>query len=386
MEILKGQRNPGTIWSSLTAGVLLLLGSIASAQPAPSQSIPQSASPPACVASNGITPICGVHAPEDIELLPDGQHILISELPADFSCVTGEGLLLVDLATRRVQPLIISTHPETGWGEGACNAPPTHFGSHGIHFSKRNDGRTELLVVNHGERESIETLELIDTPDGYRALWRGCVTYRDGLFNDVAATGDGGFIATVMMTKAAWDRPDALDVMVSGVDTGYLVEWHQGGRLARLPNSEAPVANGVQLSTDREFIYYAAWSGKQIRKYDRQAGHVVKTANVPFYPDNISIRADDMLLVTGMDELQSWKACVSAMRSSCETGFTVVTLEPFTMDVRPLYHAPPGTLPAASVAVQMRNTLYVGSAMGDRLLEIDIPTVNKSDAKEERFW
>ena len=81
----------------------------------------------------------------------------------------------------------------------------------------------------------------------------------------------------------------------------------------------------MQLSGDRGFIYYTAWSGKQIRKYDRQAGHVVETANVRFYPDNISVRADGMLIVTGMDELQSWKACVLARLSFCETGFTVVT-------------------------------------------------------------
>jgi len=352
--------------------VLLLLGSIVSANYASSQSTPQNTTPAPCVASNGITPICGVHAPEDIELLPDDRHLLISEFPADFSRVTGDGLLLVDLATHRVQSLIVSTHPETSWGERSCNAQPTHFGSHGIHLSRRNDGRTELLVVNHGERESVEALELVHALNGYRAVWRGCVRNRDGLFNDVAATGDGGFIATVMMSKAAWNRADLLDVMLSGVDTGYLVEWHPGGRLTRLPNSEAPVANGVQLSTDRGAIYYSAWTGKQVRKYDRQAGHVVQTANVPFYPDNISVRADGVLVVTGMDELRSWKVCALAKRSFCETGFTVMIVDPVTLDVSPLYHAPPGILPAASVAVQVRNRLYVGSAMGDRLLEVDL--------------
>jgi hypothetical protein len=242
----------------------------------------------------------------------------------------------------------------------------------------------ELLVVNHGERESIEALELVHALNGYRAVWRGCVTNRDGLFNDVAATGDGGFIATVMMSKAAWNRPDLLDLMLSGVDTGYLVEWHPGGRLTRLPNSEAPVANGVQLSTDRGFIYYAAWTGKQVRKYDRQAEYVVQTANVPFYPDNISVRADGVLVVTGMDELRSWTACVLAKRSFCETGFTVMTLDPVTLDVRPLYHAPPGILPAASVAVQVCNKLYIGSAMGDRLLEVDLSVGVKSHSKKDR--
>jgi hypothetical protein len=114
--------------------------------------------------------------------------------------------------------------------ESTLKPPHTHFGSHGIHLSKRNDGRTELLVVNHGERESIEALDLIQTPDGYRAVWRGGVTNRDGLFNDVAATGDGGFIATAMMSKSAWERPDSLEVMLSGANTGYLVEWHPAQR------------------------------------------------------------------------------------------------------------------------------------------------------------
>lgn len=60
-----------------------------------------------------------------------------------------------------------------------------------------------------------------------------------------------------------------------------------------------------------------------------------------------------------------------------------MTLNPVTLDARPLYHAPPGTLLAASVAVHVRNTLYVGSARGYRLLEIDIPAVAKTHVKEK---
>ena len=109
---------------SFAAGVLLLLGSIVSANYASSQSTPQNTTPAPCVASNGITPICGVHAPEDIELLPDDRHLLISEFPADFSRVTGDGLLLVDLATHRVQSLI-SAHilRPVGVREAATHSP-----------------------------------------------------------------------------------------------------------------------------------------------------------------------------------------------------------------------------------------------------------------------
>src|SRR6266853_1116789 len=100
---------------SATAGMLLLLLSIVGTRHASSQNTPQD-TPPPCVASNGLMPICGVRAPEDIELLPDGRHLLISEMPEDFRRATGDGLLLVDLATNHVQPLIVSTHPKAGWG------------------------------------------------------------------------------------------------------------------------------------------------------------------------------------------------------------------------------------------------------------------------------
>ena len=69
-------------------------------------------------------------------------------------------------------------------------------------------------------------------------------------------------------------------------------------------------------------MYYNAWSGKQIRKYDRQAGHVVETANVRFYPAN-SVRADGMLIVTGMDELQSWKRMVKNLKCIEKAWFPV---------------------------------------------------------------
>jgi ABC-type antimicrobial peptide transport system permease subunit len=70
-----------------------------------------------------------------------------------------------------------------------------HFGSRGIPLSKRNDGRTELPAVNRGERESIEELELVHGSNGYDAVWRGCVTNREGLFNDVAATAPPGILS-----------------------------------------------------------------------------------------------------------------------------------------------------------------------------------------------
>ena len=44
-----------------------------------------------------------------------------------------------------------------GWGTPDCPGEPDKaFAPHGIHLSRRGDGRLQLLVVNHGGREAIE--------------------------------------------------------------------------------------------------------------------------------------------------------------------------------------------------------------------------------------
>lgn len=333
---------------------------------------PRDAAPTSCNPVGAISPICGVHGPEDIELTPDRRHLVISELPEHFDH-PARGLVLMDLATDHSAPLPISRQFESGWGDPSCTVPPAQIGSHGIHLSKRPDGRVELLVVNHAQRESIEALELIRDGTSYGAIWHGCVVNPDGLMNGVSTTFDGGFVATVMLDKATAARKDALDVMVSGADTGYLVEWHPDTGLVRLPNSAAPLNNGIQiLSSNPRFIYFNAWTGKQVRKYDRQTQRVTELADLTFHPDNLRVRDDGKLVVTGIDELQSWKACTLAQSAFCRTGFSVVTLDPDTMATESLFHGEPGVLAGASVGVQTGNTLYVGTFMGDRLLKINL--------------
>ncbi|MFM0341974.1 hypothetical protein [Paraburkholderia fungorum] len=185
--------------------------------------------------------------------------------------------------------------------------------------------------------------------------------------NSVSATFDGGFAATVMLDKAAGTRKDALDVMVSGADTGYLVEWHPGAGLVRLPNSEAPTNNGIQiLSSNPRFIYFNAWTGKQVRKYDRQTQRVTGFADLTFHPDNVRVRDDGKLIVIGIDELQSWEACTFAQSVSCRTGFSAVTLDPDTMATAALFTESPAFSPAGRLAFRSATR-----CMSDRLWVTD---------------
>ena len=102
---------------------------------------------PACTAQGPYTPLCGFHGPEDVEVLLDGHHAIVSELPTNMKHSDLPGLLLVDLDSHHVAPLPVDVKPEVGWGEAACQAPPRNFGTHGIHVAKRTTKPVSALSL-----------------------------------------------------------------------------------------------------------------------------------------------------------------------------------------------------------------------------------------------
>jgi hypothetical protein len=350
----------------LLAVLLALNGTLAQAE------APINTDVPACTAAGNVTPICGLLAPEDIELLPDGQHLLISQAGRAPDHADG-GLFVLNLQTKAVQALPITAGHQPGWGDADCTEPFTQHAGHGLQLTRRKDGRWQLLLVNHQGREAVELFELQRQGDQYQAVWRGCVVNTtDGMYNDVAALPEGGFVATVMFTNDLLKEPAIFKAMASGRYPGHLVEWQADTGLKRLPQSEALFNNGVQVSADGRHVYFAAWVGQQIATYDRSLQHIVSTAAVPFYPDNLSRRADQTFLVTGIDDLRLYEACMGTPRAFCPTAFSVAVFDPATQQMTTLYRGAPGLLSGASVALQLGSKLYVGSYAGDRLLEIDL--------------
>jgi hypothetical protein len=364
---LCGVAQPATVLGALLLGLVLAAGF---------QSFATRAEPLTPYRPSETSPLAirGFNGPEDMQLTPDGKHLVVSELPLDFAHPHGPSLMLVDLADDRAQPLPVKILPESGWGDVAC-AAPVLLSTHGLYVSRRPDGRVQILVVNHAARESIETFELVHGASGYDAIWHGCVAFEGGLFNDVAAFRSDGFIATVMLDKTLVGDQDPMSFLFSGAKTGYLAEWHQSTGWKHLPGSEAALNNGIQLSADSRFVWYTAWTSRQILEYDLQAQRVTRTVPVPFYPDNLTMTSDGTLIVAGIDDLARWRNCTAAEGHFCqeELAFSVATLDPKTFTLRPLFHGNAGLLQGgASVALATGNALYVGTATGDRLLKIDL--------------
>lgn len=329
-----------------------------------------------CSASATIIPICGLVGPEDIELSKDGHTLFVSELPADFDHPGGPGLMQVDTNTLKVKPLPIRNEWTSDWGAAECKAPPTNgFSIHGIHLSTRTDGKNELLAVNHDGRDSIEMFEIVGTPDQYQAVWRGCATFSGGPFNDVTALPGGGFIATVMLDKALAVGKDATALLFSGEKTGYLVEWHANSGFQRLPGSDAALNNGIQLSPNGTEVYFAAFTGRQIVRYNRIEQRITGSTNVSFYPDNLSLQSDGSMLVAGMNDLEAFRVCTLAQSGYCSDllAFTVARFDPVAMTTSPVYEGKPGIMAAASVAIEVAGKLFIGTYTGDRMVRVTLP-------------
>lgn len=338
----------------------------------------------ACQPVGRLTPICGLRGSEDIEVLPGGKALLVSQSRVDFSrppqmlWLPGS-IAVLDLATRksRVAYPARTAASQERWGDPAC---PGEIGAklapHGMHLSRRPDGRWLLLVVNHGERESVEMFELLGRGAKFGLAWRGCAVAPEHSFlNDVAALPDGGFLVTNMTyytgpDSMMRDRPRA----ERGENTGHVWQWQADAGYRMLPGSETPMPNGIQVdkSGDHAFINVGVSSGG-VRKLDLKSGKLAGFVKMP-NPDNASWAADGRLLVAGLVDEQAARPCMLATFAvPCGAKFYVNAIDPDGLSSETLLIHAGAPMGGATVAVSTDRFLYVGSFAGDRVLRVPLP-------------
>lgn len=330
--------------------------------------------------SRNLATYSGLPHPEDLEVLPGGAGVIASDMhiAATPDGIVGRpgSLKWLDPKTRAVTALYPSASAPPGrrdWGDPAC---PGEIGAallpHGLHLSRRSGGAWQLLVVNHGGRESVEFFELTGKDGQWFLSWRGCVVPPPpNRLNDVAGTPDGGLLVTTMhRMSGAETSQGALNRAHQGENTGFLWRWTPGKGFSEQAGSAAPRPNGVQVDAAGRYAYLSsAAGGGEVRKLDLIHGEVVGAAAVP-NPDNASWAADGRLLVTGMTADANRSACFVKPDAPCPAAFNVYAVEPATMRAELLFSHSGPPLGAGTVSVQYGSDLLIGSFVGDQVMAV----------------
>jgi sugar lactone lactonase YvrE len=189
----------------------------------------------------------------------------------------------------------------------------------------------------------------------------------DASANDVAALNAGGFVATKM-----FERPQLIGMLrlALGMSSGALLRFSPGAtQWETVPNTEGRGPNGVEEGPDGT-LYIAEWGA---RRLVRVAADGSRRSEVPldFSPDNLSWASDGRLLVTGQRaSALGVLRCASLDNGTCPLASVVAAVDPSTLAVTTLVEDDPATtLGAASIAVELADTLWIGTFAGDRLVK-----------------
>lgn len=321
--------------------------------------------PADCSPAGTVQFVCGLQAPEDLVVLPGGEWVVAGAYGG-----TG-GIYLINARDRK--PLRV--YPAAGARErldkgtyGACPGAPdagtkAKFQTHGLYLLPGDNAVHRLFVVLHGGRESVEVYE-VDARKGTPALtWIGCAVAPEPIgLNSVRGLPDGGFIATNFLARGGFGGP-AMKAMMSGQTNGELWEWHTKSGWQKLPESEAAGANGLEMSEDGRTLYVAAWGSQSFFSVTRGATPPVRN-EVPlgFRVDNIRWARDGSILAAGQGGAAGSQATI------------VVKVNPRTLERREvLRHPDSPAFGAGTVAVEVGDSMWVGSFRGDRLAIFPAP-------------
>lgn len=331
----------------------------------------------ACPADSELAYICGVQKPEDVLRLADTPFLVSSGF------APGAGLKLVDTRRRVAEPWFTGAVEQVvrdaaAWPQCPGPLDPALFNARGLSLSRLDDGKWRLLAVNHGGRESIEVFDVDLAAPRPRLAWRGCLPMPPGqVANAVARFADGTVLATVLTAPGT-----TIGDFMNGKPTGAVWQWRPGDMAFReVPGTRLPGNNGLEVDPDQRHFYVVAFGWHAVVVFDRaNTRRPLRRIVAPdFMPDNVHW-SEGRLLAAGMrlDE----PACGGLRRVTgrvadpmlCHRGWVVGALDLAAGRIATVaYGHPQPGFSGLSAAVQVDDTLWLGSFQADRLATVTLP-------------
>jgi hypothetical protein len=329
----------------------------------------------ACDPAAGLTFICGLTNAEDLVQVRGTPWIVASGLAEGER--TGGHIYLVNAHDRTVQVLLpghVVYRQETETFADCPGAPDeTKFSAHGLSLRVGAGSEHTLYVVHHGERESVEVFKLKAGPVAPTLTWVGCVVYPAGVSgNGVAALPGEAFAASNFLST---NDPKAADKLMAGQPEGGMLIWRPKTGWEGVPEAATISAdNGVAASPGGREIFVAGSGDETVVRLslDGTPGGtpgdraVIKTG---FHTDNLRWGSDGFLYAAGQrDTVANLFACAPNTKQRCTSPFSVVRIDPATLQTREVVRHPGGpTFGAASTALRIGDEYWFGTPHGDRI-------------------
>ena len=336
-----------------------------------------------CESDETFTVYCNYQNPEDLAVLPDGRHILVSEfgaiVPLSPTNIQGN-LSLLDTTDGRKKNLEIEMSDNV-WGDPECQRDSMVLSPHGIDINERLDGSYQLAIVNHMPTETIELFELREINDAWSLTWRGCVNAPvHGYFNDVALSSNGTFYVSQM-----YDKNISLFMLAvldnTKEDTGYVYHWRRQNGFERLVNTDGAFPNGVELSDDENNLFINYAFGNKTSKYNLMSNSIEASFSMNGIPDNITVDGDyiwvgaqdhsglDSLIYCGVFAKDVFE---DPMINQCPLPFAAYQLRQSDLSLVNSYKYSNTVMGTATVALSLNGQLYIGTYHGDRIASVEL--------------
>ena len=336
-----------------------------------------------CQSDDALTVYCDFQNPEDLAVLPDGRHILVSEFGAitPLSPVNVRGNLSLLDTTDGTKKNIEIEMSDNVWGDPECERENMILSPNGIDINQLLDGSYQMAIVNHMPTETIELFELIENNDAWSLTWRGCVDApAHGYFNDVALKSNGSFYVSQMYDK----NISLLKLAVMDTtkeDTGYVYHWTIRNGFKRLINTDGAFPNGIELSNDESNLFINYAFGNKISKYNLSSKTIEASFSMHGIPDNITIDGDYLWVGTqdysGLDSLIYCGVFAKdifedPMINQCPLPFAAYHLKQSDLSLVNSYKYSNTVMGTATVALTVNGQLYFGSYHGDRIASVEL--------------
>lgn len=322
--------------------------------------------------------VCGVKNVEDLVRLEGTPWVVSNQVAHEYGVPTrifGLGALqTIRIDTHRVHRLYPTSDSRVDWDRKMypdCAMPPQNLASSGLHVRALGEKRFRLFVANHGDRESIEIIDVAVHGEWLSTAWRGCILAPkrpppEGVWpNSVAVLPDAG-------------------VVLSGFNVAI---WRSGLGWTYLNHLKFGLSNGVEVSRDGRWLLVADTKNHSVTRVSVRNWAVETVITLDFAPDNLRWGEDGHLYLAGQyvhsEDRQcqpSEKSIASLASSSADMGFAIAQIDPDApvLIAKEVYRSDNNRIMGttrggiATVALQVGDDFWIGPGRGDRITIIPL--------------